>query len=272
LALELSADVPELVGQAHFAMGGASFGSCALEAAVEHLGLASRLSAGEVSLVVGSRPEVHAQAWAAHARWLLGDASGAEADCAQSLRRAREVDHPYSLAIALAYASMTHQLLGDLPALDGDLAELTEVCARYDIAYYREWGLVISGWRTGGAPGITRIRRGLANLASEHSFIRMPYWLALLAETHLGQDDCDAARAALDAARVAAVLRDERWWLPEVLRRSAGLQPPEIAGVTLQRAIEMAAGQSSLVLLRRCEADLAGLAARGSRSAVRGSA
>jgi hypothetical protein len=100
----------------------------------------------------------------------------------------------------------------------------------------------------------------------------MPYWLALLAETHLGQDDRDAARAALDAARVAAVHRDERWWLPEVLRRSAGLQPPEVARVTLRRAIEMAAGQSSLVLLRRCEDDLARLAVRGKRSAVRGTA
>ncbi len=162
-------------------MGGASVGSCALEAAVEHLGLASSLSVGEVSLTVGSRPEVHAQAWAAHARWLLGDASGAEADCAQALRRAREVDHPYSLAVALAYASITHQLAGDLAALDVDLAELTEVCARYEIAYYREWGLVLTGWRAGGAPGIELIRQGLANLSSGHSYIRMPYWLSLLA-------------------------------------------------------------------------------------------
>jgi DNA-binding SARP family transcriptional activator len=274
-ALELSAVVPELAGQAHFAMGGACVGMGSLAAAVEHLGLASSLSVGAVSLTVGTRPEVHAQAWAAHARWLLGDATGAEEDCAQSLRRAREVDHPYSLAVALAYASITHQLAGDLIVLDDNLAELTELCARYEIAYYCEWGLVLSGWRSGGAHGIARMRQGLANLSSGHSFARMPYWLSLLAEAHLGHGDQDAARASLDAAQVAAAHHDERWWLPEVLRQSAALQPVTEAHATLQRAVEIAAGQSSLVLLRRCQDDLAALAApavRDHRSAVRGTA
>ena len=271
-ALELSARVPELAGQAHFAMGGASIGMCELEAAVEHFGLASSLSVGAVSLTVGTRPEVHAQAWAAHARWLLGDASGAEADCAQSLRRAREVDHPYSLAVALAYASITHQLAGDLAVLDDDLAELTEICARYDIAYYREWGLVISGWRTGGAQGIARIRQGLANLSSGHSFIRMPYWLSLLAEAHLG-----TGRPRRRAGEPSTPPR----WRPRTATNAGGcrrcsvsrpaLQPPAgRPGHACSARSSMAAGQSSLVLLRRCEDDLAALGVRGQRSAVRG--
>ena len=98
----------------------------------------------------------------------------------------------------------------------------------------------------------------------------MPYWLSLLAQAHLGNGDQESARATLDAAPVAATHRDERWWMPEVLLQSAALQRPAEAHATLARAIEMATGQSSQVLLRRCQDDLSALTVRGQRSAVRG--
>lgn len=256
-ALEIGDRVPELAGQAHFAMGGSALAMGAPDVAVDHLELARRLSVGSVSLAVGTRPEVHAQAWAAHARLLLGDADGAEKDRRESVERAREVQHPYSLAVALAYGAITHQIAGDLPALDEDLVELGELCRRYEIAYYREWGLVLSGWRLGGERGISRTREGLANLSAQHAFVRTPYWLSLLAETHIAGGDLDAARATLDAARVAAVQREERWWLPEVLRQAAALEPPAAALATLRRAAETAERQSSILLVRRCQQDLA---------------
>jgi hypothetical protein len=274
-ALALGEVVPELAGQAHFALGGSSMALGALDAAVEHLELASQLSMDAVSLTVGTRPEVHAQAWGAHARWLLGDEAGARADSVEAIRRAREVDHPYSLAVALAYAAITQQMAGDVATLDATIAELSELCDRYDIAYYREWMLVLSGWRTGGLPGIARTRQGLANLSREHSFVRMPYWLSLLAESHRARGDLAAARATLDAAQVAAAQHEERWWLPEVLRQVADLQPPADARMTLRRASELASSQSSRVLFARCEADLvalegrAGSDVREERSSVR---
>ncbi len=262
-ALELSAVVPELAGQAHFAVGGSAVGLGRLDTAVEHFGLASVLSLGSVSLTVGTRPEVHAQAWAAHARWLLGDASGAQRDCAEAVRRARSVDHPYSLAVALAYAAITHQLADDIAALDAALVALTDLCARYEIGYYSEWGLILSGWRDRDAEGVARMREGLANLSAQHALTRMPYWLCLLAEAHTARHDLESARAALDAARAAAAQHGERWWLPEVLRQSAALQPAGDARTTLQRGVDVAAAQSSVVLLRRCQDDLAAVAAGG---------
>jgi hypothetical protein len=261
-ALELSELVPELAGQAHFAIGGSSVMLGDHEDAVRHLALARDLSVGAVSLSVGTRPEVHAQAWSAHARWLLGDTDGALRDCEQSIRRAREVQHPYTLAVALAYAAITHQMCGDLAALDEALNELSELCTRYDLAYYREWPLVLSGWRDGGAEGIARIRSGLAHLTDERSLARMPYWLSLLAEALAEVGDSRSARATLDAAQVAAVQRDDRWWLPEVLRLAASLQAPAEARQTLLKAVDIASAQSSPRLLRRCEADLANLTVR----------
>ena len=39
-------------------------------------GLAAKLASGAVSLSIGTRPDVHGTAWAAHAHWLLGDDDG----------------------------------------------------------------------------------------------------------------------------------------------------------------------------------------------------
>ncbi len=268
-ALELSERVRDLAGQAHFAMGGSSLALGELDVAISHLDLARDLSLGAVSLAVGSRPEVHAQAWAAHARLLVGDAVGAATDARAAIARAREVNHPYSLVIALAYAAVTHQISHDLAALDADLAELGELCERYDVAYYREWGLVLSGWRAGGAAGIATMREGLAHLSADHTNARMPYWLSLLAEVHAACGDLAAAGAALDAARMAAIQRGDTFWLPEVLRLSAALQPAEVARQTLVHAMSLASKQQSLTLLRRCEGDLARLLAQGAPRAVR---
>ena len=128
---------------------------------------------------------------------------------------------------------------------------------------------MLSGWREGGASGVERLRLGLANLAAEHSFARQPYWLCLLAETHLGSGDVAAARAALDAARMAAVQHSDSWWLPEVLRWTARLQPPDAARKTLEQAIALAARHKSAALLTRCRADLVAASVRPSSARVR---
>ena len=259
-ALELAVQIPELLGQAHFVMGGSRFSLGAPDVAVGHFELARELSVGAVLMTVGSNLEVLAQAWSAHCRWLMADDDGACRDARQAISRARGLEHPYSLTMALAYGAITHQMAGALEELDDDVAEIGELCRRYDIAYYREWGLVLSGWRMGGTGGIVRMRDGLTHLAAENSFARTPYWLSLLADTAIAQGDLTTARATLDAARVAAVQRNDHWWLPEVLRQSAKLQKPAEATQTLLDAAAMAHKQSSPRLARRCEEDLARLA------------
>jgi hypothetical protein len=163
--------------------------------------------------------------------------------------------------VALAYAGVTHQISGKLSALDSVLVELSDLCARYDVAYYREWALVLAGWRLGGSQGIAQIRVGLEHLTTERSLARMPYWMTLLADTLHRSGDTDGARAALDAGRVAAVQRDDVWWLPEVLRQAAAHQRRATAERTLEQALVLARNQSSVVLARRCEDDLARLRA-----------
>ncbi|MCZ4125378.1 hypothetical protein, partial [Streptomyces sp. H39-S7] len=215
------------------------------------------LSQGTLSLVVGSRPEVHAQAFAAHACWLLGDDDQAALRCADAIARARAADHPYSVAIALAYAAITHQISGDRVAAVEVVAELGDLCRRHGFAYYSEWALIISGWLLGGGQGAAQIRDGIGRLSSQGAYTRMPYWSSLLAEVLIADGHLDAARAVLDAARIGAEQRDDRWWLPEVLRLRAGLEAGPAALSLLELAADMAAGQESRVLEARCRRDLA---------------
>jgi tetratricopeptide (TPR) repeat protein len=255
-ALALAGPGSELSGQAHFAVGGSAVSLGMPAEGLRHLQLAAELAGGAVLLSVGSRSDVHATAWAAHAHWLLGDEDGAVGACREAIRLARAIGHPYSLAVALAYGCITYQMCGDTTALKTVVNELGELCDRYGFAYYREWALILDGWSRPDATGISQARRGISNLKSEGSLTRMPYWLSLLAGLSARHGRPAAGRQALDAALAAGEARKDVWWLPEVMRMRAA-HDGEQAGISrLRSAAAMAAAHGSVGLLRRCERDL----------------
>ena len=252
LSLIVPGTNPALSGSAHFIVAGSSVSLGRPGEALRHFRLGAERTRGASTWPIGTRPDIHGPAWAAHAQWLLGHEDAAVASSAEAVERARAAGHPYSLTIALAYAGITHQLRRDRPAVSGAVAELRGLCDRYGFAYYREWALVLGGWASGGAAGLAAAQEGVAHLKAEGAFARMPYWLTLVAELSAPQ----AARATLDAALAAGEARDDRWWLPEVLRlRAAHDADP---GPRLRAAAELARAQGSVALLRRCEAALAG--------------
>lgn len=247
----------ERAGAARFSLAGSLLAAGEPAASLPYFASAAE-RAHEASLSVGTRPDVHAKAWEAHARWLLGDADGALASAREAIDKARAVGHPYTLAVALAYAAVTHQLRGAAADLAGTVGELGDLCRRYGFGYYSEWGLVLGGWQVGGAPGLELARRGVRNLRSEGSFARMPYWLTLLADLQAQAGPAGAARSTLDAAVVAAHTRGDVWWLPDVLRRRARYEQDERgASELLAQARTLAARHGSLALVQRCDDDLA---------------
>ncbi|TDB72686.1 SARP family transcriptional regulator, partial [Actinomadura sp. KC216] len=244
-------------GPAHFAVGGGAMTLGRPADGLRHLELAVTLTRGAFMLSVGTRPDVHGTAWAAHAHWLLGHDEEALASCNDAIKHARTTGHPYVLAVALAYGSVTHQMRRDMSKLKETVTELRELCGRYDFAYYREWGLILDGWHRGGPAGVNLAREGIGNLRAQGSFARMPYWLSLLADLLARDDRPDAARATLDAALSAAQSHDDVWWLPEVMRmRAAYDHDREQAVSRLRSAARTASGHGSVALLRRCEHDL----------------
>ena len=266
-ALTLINPDSELSGPGHFAVAGSAVSLGRPAEALHHFELVTKLARGD-SMSTGTRPAVHGTAWAAHAHWLLGHDDDAVSCCNEAIEQARAIDHPYSLAAALAYGAITHQMRRDVPELRDIAGELRELCDRYAFAYYREWGLVLQGWSRGDESGIELARRGIDNLKAQGAFARMPYWLALLAELQAGCGQAGAARATLDAALVTGQANDDVWWLPEVIRMRAGYDTDDQDAVErLRSAAALASAHGSVALLRRCERDIA---ARGVRLPVGG--
>ncbi|HEY2281119.1 MAG TPA: AAA family ATPase [Streptosporangiaceae bacterium] len=256
--LALAGPDSEQSGPARFVVGcsGVSLGRPA--EAVLHFEFASRLASGTVPMSTGQRPDVHATAYAAYAHWLLGHDEEARSSCRRALALARSIDHPYMLAIALGYASMLHQMRGDLPALRKALAELRELCERYSFAYYREWVLILDGWSRGDGAGLQLVRLGIDNLKASGSLTRMPYWLSLLADLQARSGRADAARATLDAALTTGRVHDDLWWLPEVMRMRARYDEGDAAIARLRSAVQLATAHGSIALVQRGQRDLAG--------------
>jgi tetratricopeptide (TPR) repeat protein len=255
-ALELAVPESELAGQAHLIAGFSAFSMGMLPAVLRHLVLASELAGGAVWLTFGTRPDVHGKSFSAHAHWLLGHADEALAACREAVSLARAIDHPYSQALALGYACITHQMRGDLPELRNAVAELRELCDQYGFAYYREWALIADGWSREGTSGADLVRRGIGNLRSQGALARMPYWLSLQADLFAREGRPGAARATLDAALATGHAHHDVWWLPEVMRMRTAYDNEQAATARLLAAAQLAAEHGSVALLRRCERDL----------------
>jgi DNA-binding SARP family transcriptional activator/tetratricopeptide (TPR) repeat protein len=258
-ALALASPGSSAAGQARFILGGAAIHMGRPEEGLRHLAVAAGLGDGMELLRVGTRANVHATAWGAHAHWLLGDDATAIRASSEAVDKARAIGDPYNLAIALAYSAVTHQMRHDLLRLRDVVAELLELCKRFEFAYYREWALILDGWSTGDGKdtGGTRLAEvGIGNLKAQGAFARQPYWLSLLADLQAREGRPGAASATLDAALTAGHAHDDRWWLPEVMRMRAGFDPPEQAVARLRAAVDLAAGHGSVALVRRCEDEL----------------
>jgi DNA-binding SARP family transcriptional activator len=258
-SLELSNLHPDVMGQAHFAVAGAATSLARHQQSLPHFALAHELCyEAAVPALVGTWLEVHARSWSAHALWHLGRDEEALHWCDWAIARAEEIGHPYSLAVALSYAAMTHQFRRDVPQTLEYARRVQEICARYDFAYYGNWAPILAGWCTGGPDGTEQIRAGLGRLRDQGAMARHPYYLALLAETLMSAGQHEAAGAVLESARAAAAVHDDRSWLPELYRLD-GLRTPGPAGVDLlRRAVATAEQQGSVALLRRATEGLAG--------------
>ena len=119
----------------------------------------------------------------------------------EAIELARSSEHPYNLAVALAYGAITHHMRDDLPALRDTVGELRELCDRYGFGYYREWGLILDGWSRADGSGVELAQAG----DQEPAGGRAPSpacrtGLPLLADVQGLAGQPASARATLDAA------------------------------------------------------------------------
>ena len=108
---------------------------------------------------------------------------------------AQTLSHPMSVANALVFAALIHQLRREMPAAQ-ELAEAGIVLAtEQGLPFFLAWGMVLRGWALAaneqGEEGIAQMRRGLAAYRTTGWEEAQSYFLALLAEVceRVGQSE-----------------------------------------------------------------------------------
>lgn len=214
----------------------------------------------------GLNYEVIARAWQSHALWCRGLPDTAFTRASQALRLAGELAQPFSRAIAATYLALLQQLRADAATFRAQAEAALGLAAECKATYYRAWAAILVAYAdTQGA----RDPNALAPLAAAiESFkvagarLRLPYYLALLADAHLRTGNPAAGLAAVEEGLNRSRETHERWWDAELhrlrgaLMLAAGASPADADAAT-RRALEIAREQGARSLELRAAIALA---------------
>jgi class 3 adenylate cyclase/predicted ATPase len=226
LSVAHTIDDPTYLVGGHFVMGGGLTSIGEFAAARAHWQQSITLHdtchpRGHVSLY-GSDIGVFSLSWGSHASWHLGYPDEALAMSHRALDLAQELSHPYSLALAFAYAAMLHQFRREPDAVGERAAAAMALCVEHKFAYYMAWATILQGWvlsesvdREGG---ITQMQQGLEALQATGASVRKPYYLTLLAEAYGKSGRAKDGLVLLHEALMAAQETGEVWRKAELHR------------------------------------------------------
>jgi len=154
--------------------------------------------------------------------WLLGYPKQALKRSQAALTLARALSHPPSLAAALIFAAMLHQVRRERQ-LAQDRAEAAIALALeqglpHQVAYgtiMRGWALAMQGqWEQ----GIAQIQQGLVAQHATGAEVARPSFLALLAEAQAAAGQAEVGLGVLAEALALVDHTGERHWEAEVYR------------------------------------------------------
>ncbi len=224
----------------------------------------------------GLNYDVIARAWQSHALWCLGRPDTALERVSHALRIARELGQPFSQAIAATYLAVLQQLRADPATFRGQAAEALELATHYKATYYRAWAAILVAYgETLDRPetvGPTQLRGAIESFKETGAQLRLPYYLALLADAHLRAGEADAGLDVVEEGLSHGRETNERWWDAELHRLRAelllrgGAEAAE-AESALRRALEIAREQQARSLELRAARVLARLWAGSGRAA-----
>jgi class 3 adenylate cyclase/predicted ATPase len=222
-------DDPVRLLVAHLALGGMTwFGD--FVAGCDHIDKALALESEiteEVKLSIGADARVFGRAFGCHAHWHIGKFERAAKLSEEGIARARAIEEPFTLAIALNYAAMLHQFDYNNLAAQKLTEEVIELCTEHQFAYYLAWARIIHGWTTicagDNGVGLAEIRTGLDDFEETGAGLRLPYYLSLLADGQRRDGQPEKALATVDLALQRANTNGEKWHNADLFRLKAQL-------------------------------------------------
>jgi DNA-binding winged helix-turn-helix (wHTH) protein/predicted ATPase len=212
---------------------------------------------------------VFAHACASHTLWLLGYPDQALARGHAALSLARQLSHPFSIVLSLAYLAMLEQFRGAAQAVSEHAVAAVALSAEQGFNYYLAWGRFLQAWArlTGDRDGGTMasMRQSLAALEATGAGLRRPYYLSLMAQACGRAGQVDDALALVAGALAEAQTTGEHWWDAELYRLRGSLfwqreaaETPQ-AEASFRQALEVARRQQARALECRAAMSLSRL-------------
>jgi DNA-binding SARP family transcriptional activator/predicted ATPase len=228
----------------------------------------------------GHDPGVCCRKVASWASWILGDPARGLEESVASLELARELDHPMSIIVALAWACVFRDLRREVHEVREHARALIALATEHEASQWLAAGTIIDGCvrvELGeGKAALARIERGLAAYGSTGAHLFVPYFLYLLARAYLKLGEPRQGLRVIGEALERAHATGELVWEPELLRLEGELRlaasPDDVAGAldSFRQAVEIARRQEARSWELRAALSLARLlAANGDRDDAR---
>ncbi len=223
----------------------------------------------------GVNIHVFGHAYRAHVDWHLGFADTALRAAQDAIDLAHRLVHPFSLAVALAYAAMLHQFRREPTEVRAHADAARSICTEHGFTYYDAWAAIMNGWAVAEEgdveDGIARVRVGVRDLRATGAELRLPHYLGILAGLYRGAQRLEDAIVTLAEARAVAQ-RNEEHWTDASLHLLEGdlalaVNDQAEAERCLRRAMQSAQAQNARALLLRGSTKLTRLLAEGDRRA-----
>lgn len=185
-------------------------------------------------------PGVSMPCFAAWALWFLGQPDQALSRGREALALARELSEPISLAHALLFVAMLHQLRREERMAQEHAEAAIAVSREHGLTMYQAMATIMRGWVQSeqGRPqeAIGQIRQGLAALQATGTELVRPHFLALLAEAWNRARHVDEGLRMVEEALALVDRNGERYYQAELYRLKGDLLLTQSTGQGLARA------------------------------------
>jgi class 3 adenylate cyclase/tetratricopeptide (TPR) repeat protein len=208
------------------------------------------------SEVYGINMGVFCRTYISHCDWHLGYPARALAIAEEGLALAREISHPFSVALALNYLAMLHQFRQDPAAALKAAMEAQGICAEHGFDYYGAWSSLVRAWAIAESgrldEGLAAYDAAFEDFRRTGAGIRIPHHLRLLAAVHRKPGQLMTGLRFIDQAIAIAIANGESWCNAELHRErgellllEAGEDACGRADAEFEAAIEIAIAQGA---------------------------
>jgi class 3 adenylate cyclase/predicted ATPase len=215
-----------LLVEAHYVLGTTLFHLGELDPAREHLERGIALYDPQqhrfLAFRYGQDPGVFCLCYMVRILWFLGYPDQALQRSQEALALAQDLSHPFSLALALTFAALVHQLRQEGRATQEQAEVAIALCTEQGFAFYQAMGTILHGWaltvQGQKGEGITQMRQGLIAWQATGAELFRPHLLALLAEGYGRAGQVEEGLGVLAEALGAAHKSGKRFYEAELYR------------------------------------------------------